>query len=289
MFLFFLVVKEETEVVDGEVKIYPITLACRDLEVVAGWTLAGENPTFYNQLHLWHGARREWPQQPLPGSSQAPVPTGSAAMPSTSEDVRGASQEGHSHSKEVLEELYRVHHVVAKMIMGLGGDPFKHFQDTNLENILEKIKSTDLSCKVCGKQYSTSARMKNHFRKRHLGKTKYQCDICKRYYTDAGSLREHARVHDATLNPHKCPVCPKTFGTEAKLRQHQPVHGKPQFACQFEGCDKEFKWPKGKKEHEAKCPHNPNLPKEPPFKCSKCDKAYWDKRSLDRHLRDKKH
>ena len=169
----------------------------------------------------------------------------------------------------------------------MGVDPCADYQEQKVENILIGIKSSDLQCKVCGKIYTTSMRMKRHFKKRHIGKTNYQCKICKKYYTDASSLKEHEGNHDESLRPHKCTKCSKRFATEYKLTEHLLMHQGKTFICSFSQCGRLFTYKKGKQDHEPKCPQNPKKPKDKPFQCKKCSKDYWDHRSLLRHEKEK--
>ena len=172
---------EIKEVKDGEVLNYPNVLSCGPLEPQGGWTLAGEDPKYYRKSKLWKTARREWPDVPYPVPSK-PTPT-----PAEEEE----EQDTASHSQEDLKELMAIHHSFTKLLEKMGVDPCADYQEQKVDNILIGIKSSDLQCKVCGKIYNTSMRMKRHFKKRHIGKTNYQCEICKKYYTDASSLKEH--------------------------------------------------------------------------------------------------
>ena len=271
---------------------HPLLLDCAPLEKMGGWTLQGEDPSLYTQDQLWKGGRREWPDEPLPGYAPAgTTPQGAASTPQepeTPESEPNASSRGPHHPPdEQVKQMLDIHHSMVKLLKSMGVDPCKDFEETRLELILDNLDSTDLDCKVCGKHYTRASKMKNHMRKRHLGKTKWQCDICKKYYTDSSSLKYHVASHDKSKFPHKCSKCTKAYPTEAKLKQHLPVHGAPQYACPFEPCDKAFKWKKGKKEHMSKCIYNPGAPQDPPHKCKACPKAYWDKRSLQRHHKEK--
>ena len=188
---------EIKEVKDGEVLNYPNVLSCGPLEPQGGWTLAGEDPKYYSKSKLWKTARREWPDVPYP------VPFKPTPTPAEEEE----EQDTASHSQEDLKELMAIHHSFTKLLEKMGVDPCADYPEQKVDNILIGIKSSDLQCKVCGKIYTTSMRMKRHFKKRHIGKTNYQCEICKKHYTDASSLKEHK-------GNHKCKHCSKRFATE---------------------------------------------------------------------------
>ena len=268
---------EIKEVKDGEVLNYPNVLSCGPLEPQGGSTLAGEDPKYYRKSKLWKTARREWPDVPYPVPSK-PTPT-----PAEEEE----EQDTASHSQEDLKELMAIHHSFTKLLEKMGVDPCADYQEQKVDNILIGIRSSDLQCKVCGKIYTTSMRMKRHFKKRHIGKTNYQCEICKKYYTDASSLKEHKGNHDETLRPHKCKHCSKRFATEYKLTEHLLMHQGKTFIGSFSQCGRLFTYKKGKQDHEPKCDHNPKKPKDKHFPCKKCTRGYWDHRSLLRHDKEK--
>ena len=80
---------------------------------------------------------------------------------------------------------------------------------------------------MCGKHYKSSSRMKNHFRKRHLGKTKHQCKICKKFHTDSSSLKHNMDTHDAksipssvTSIPRLIPLGPSWLSASLSMRRH---------------------------------------------------------------------
>ena len=266
------------------------------MERIGGWSLEGEDPSLYTQDQLWKGGRRDWPEIPLP---TATAPTGGARPKTTSvpapddDDDEDPQPKGPLHPTDPqIQDLLKIHHSMVKLLKSMEVDACKDYHHSRMEVILDSIQSTDLECKVCGKVYKKASKMKRHFRKRHLGVTKFQCDVCMKYYTDAWSLKTHKASHDASKNPHGCKKCTKTFPTKGLLGQHVPVHDtEGKFVCDFQkdGCTKKFKWKKGKAEHLPKCEYNPDRPEEPPFQChiEECPKGYWDKRSLLHHYREK--
>ena len=287
LYSYFLLVKEEHVVRGNSVEYHPMLLDVAPMERVAGWTLEGEDPKLYTPDQLWKGGRREWPDIPFPtptapqGARPKEVP-----QPEPEEEEELQARGPFHRSDPQMKDLLEIHHSLVKLLKTMGVDACKDYQSTRLQSILENIQSTDLECRVCGKVYKTAAKMKRHFRKRHIGITKYQCNQCQKYYTDAGSLKTHMASHDASKNPFSCKKCSKTFPTKGQLGQHIPSHDdKGKFVCKFAGCGKKFKWKKGKKEHQAKCDFNPDVADQPPHKCpgEGCPKGYWDHRSLLRH------
>ena len=264
VFLLFLG-KEHTIKRGGELWTQPDVLAVEPLVAEGGWTLAGESPHLFTPSKLDQKARREWPDQPYPQPQVAAAPSNDTPF----------------YKEAEMKEFLKIHHQYTQLILNMGVDPCKKFQEAKVENILVKIKAKDLECPVCSKVYSSTSRMRQHVAQKHLGKTPYQCKTCLKYYVNQQTLTAHASVHDTDKNPHKCNTCPKAFPTESQLRAHQPVHGDPLYICKWPDCGRKYKWLKGKKEHEGKCTKNPDA--KPQFPCDQCDREYWDKRSLDRH------
>ena len=265
---FFLLLseKEHTYRKDGELWTQPDVLSVEPMVKEGGWTLAAEDPNLFLDSKLDLKARREWPDEPYPQPAVPVAPTGDTPF----------------YKESDMAEFLKIHHQYTQLILGMGVDPCAKFQESKVINILAKIKAKDLECPVCAKVYKSTSRMRQHVALKHLGKTPYQCGTCKKYYVNQQSLTAHGSTHDSNKNPHKCNVCSKAFPTEAQLRSHNPVHGEPMYICQYANCGRKYKWLKGKKEHEEKCKKNPDA--KPKYGCDLCDRRYWDKRSLDRHV-----
>ena len=258
--------KEHTYRRAGEIWTQPDVLAVEPMVKEGGWTLAAEDPNLFLDSKLDLKARREWPDEPYPQPAVPAAPTGDTPF----------------YKEAEMAEFLKIHHQYTQLILGMGVDPCAKFQESKVINILARIKAKDLECPVCAKVYKSTSRMRQHVALKHLGKTPYQCDTCKKYYVNQQSLTAHGSTHDASKNPHKCNVCSKAFPTQAQLRSHKPVHGEPMYICQYANCGRKYKWLKGKKEHEEKCKMNPAA--EPKYECDLCNRKYWDKRSLDRHV-----
>ena len=160
--------KEEHVVKSNSVEYHPMLLDVAPMERVAGWTLEGEDPTLYSPDQLWKGGRREWPDIPFPGQG---VPQGArpkaTPQPEPDEDEDLQPRGPFHKSDPQMKDLLSIHHSLVKLLKTMGVDACKDYQNTRLESILENIQSTDLECRLCGKVYKTSAKMKRHFRKRH--------------------------------------------------------------------------------------------------------------------------
>ena len=142
-----------------------------------------------------------------------------------------------------------MHHAYTNVLKSLGVDACKDFE-TRVETRFSKIVSGDRKCKLCDKSYFSTQKLKNHMRKRHLGKTPYQCGECKRYYGDSQSLKIHMKKHAPAGEEGEqftCTVCNKSFPTVGKLNQHSEKH--QDIRCEY--CNKSFAYIHTMKAHAA--------------------------------------
>ena len=83
---------------------------------------------------------REWPDNPLPTYQQfqqaAPVTSAT-----TSEGPDGAEK-----MAEKVKELLAVHHTYVDVLMSMGADHLKDYQDMKAKNILARIKGGNTKC-----------------------------------------------------------------------------------------------------------------------------------------------
>ena len=143
-------------------------------------------------------------------------------------------------------------------------DACKDYEETRVENLLTKIVAGDRKCKLCDKSYYSTQKLKNHMRKRHLGKTPYQCGECQRYYGDSQSLRIHLKKHAPEGEEGEqfiCGVCNKSFPTVVKLNQQSEKH--QDIRCEY--CNKSFAYIHTMKAHAAEsCPERPGQSTQDP-------------------------
>ena len=283
----------------GEAEMTPMTLTPTPLQKVGGYDLAGEDPKMYDGMDM--STPREWKDIPLPtrAATTADPKPGPAPKPPQADPA-------------TIEGLQEVHDAAAKILGTMGRDACKHLDESKIENLLARIVSGDRRCKLCEKSYHSTQKLKNHMRKRHLGKTPYQCGECQRFYGDSQSLKIHMKKHTPEgekAEEFSCKDCPKSFPTVGKLNQHAEKH--QDIRCQY--CGKAFAYMRTMKAHAAEsCPNRPGKPtgatggdpaKDPKastskdddddapaglrWRCFKCAAHYGARRNLKKHLNSK--
>ena len=149
-------------------------------------------------------------------------------------------------------------------------------------------------CKQCDQSYAFPQSLRTHVRVEHEGSLTFRCDFCNKNFSKDDGLKRHIKYHcpktriqmahtSATMPKRKgcsgwCQTCNKTFGN---LRQHvRVVHEKVKFFCDI--CPKAYCSKDRLKIHIAK-----HMGIKPPFECNNCEKKYFDKRDLTKHIKVK--
>ena len=165
------------------------------------------------------------------------------------------------------------------------------------------MKTSDLKCEICNKEYSTVATLHQHTKDAH-NTSKFPCSICNRLFSSRRYLHEHTvKKHSGKVGP-ECPICHKIFSGKAELVLHATVHtGERPFKCHI--CPKVFrlksvlrthvKYHLGKKDEVCdECglgflqksdlmKHMRRHSGSKPFKCDDCDKDFTRKDYLMKH------
>ena len=272
----------------------PMRLVCDPLEKVGNYDLSQEDPAVFKNVDP--EVPREWPDVPLPTfKAQA-----EAAIAAATRSKAAPQPPEPAPQSNLVKELLDIHRSYVDVLLSMGVDPLKEYQENKAESILSGVKSGDTRCKVCEKRCSSTQKLKNHIRRHHIGKTPYLCGDCNRYYGDSQSLKVHLRKHlpegEKEAAAHKCPTCNKSYSSVGKLNEHLEKHA--DIRCRF--CNKSFAYNRTCKAHEAEsCPQRPGAhekddPQEEgaaaaaaPTKrwyCHICESDYSARRNLKKHL-----
>ena len=201
-----------------------------------------------------------------------------------------------------------------QFLISNGRNIIQTFNDKDKQKILDRIQSGQTKCSDCGKSFYSTTNLKKHFRKKHMDEEIIKCSLCEESFVDKFSCRNHSinkhQVDPANpgkkftlLTCNQCPPGKKKFSTyhPAQYRTHQLSHEVPENTT-CEHCSKTFSHKKGLKEHltNKTCPVlRRQLEEEAPedqatgvpknFEYPQCGKKYVQKKSLQRHQREKGH
>ena len=187
----------------------------------------------------------------------------------------------------------------------MGVDPIKDYEEKQADTILGKVAPGDRKCKVCDKSCSSTQKLKNHIRRRHIGKTPYQCGVCQHYYGDSQSLKVHLKKYakpGEEVKMFNCEHegCSASYPTLGKFNEHKQKH--EDIRCSF--CNKTFAYNRTKTAHEQEsCARKPGASKSSKkgdkskedvdeeeassskwWYCHKCNADYGARRNLKKHL-----
>ncbi|XP_076016837.1 zinc finger protein 1035 [Genypterus blacodes] len=106
--------------------------------------------------------------------------------------------------------------------------------------------SLSVSCRFCGKGFSTSASLKKH-QYYHKGEKPYRCLECGKKFKKHAYLISHKMVHQRRI---QCTVCRKILPTIGELIQHRNSHLK-KGTLQCPDCPMQFQYPACLLKHSA--------------------------------------
>ncbi|KAL1514134.1 hypothetical protein ABEB36_003444 [Hypothenemus hampei] len=165
-------------------------------------------------------------------------------------------------------------------------EPQLNISDTNLtveeKNLEQNCDTENLGCENQN-SYHVSKDKK-------LTSTEFSCDICSKNYSSKYSLTRHLKVH-SDAEELKCQVCFKTFSRAADVKRHLTAHtGEKPYTCNICSCSftqsgrlAAHMRQKHKIERREKPPVHQS--QEKPYLCSTCGKCFRHSSTLKMHLR----
>nr|CAH7721229.1 unnamed protein product [Callosobruchus chinensis] len=172
------------------------------------------------------------------------------------------------------------------------------------------------ACHSCHRFFSSQDRLNRH-QQSHSGSCPFKCEQCKKTFTSKFKLVRHALIH-SDRRPFSCSVCDRTFHRKDHLKNHIKVHSpqKETYTCNQVGCKKQYTSYLSYRKHLAvHSAESGNLtcqicfessfatkeeilyhlkihagsrtvknPAEKKFTCDYCDRKFFTKKDVRRHL-----
>ncbi|XP_037299273.1 zinc finger protein 39 isoform X3 [Manduca sexta] len=116
-------------------------------------------------------------------------------------------------------------------------------------------------CDYCSKEYTRRSTLKLHIIHNHLTGKQFQCDQCGKTFLSRAHLVEHGNTHNKIVDRYVCSKCGNKFSTRRGHERHLKKHDSGTYGV------------RSKKKSKYVCPI--------------CKKVYYQKKSIDSHLRVK--
>ena len=278
----------------GEPVTAPAPLETLPLVPVENYVLSADDYTVFKQLD--QSKSRRWPDIPYPTQE---------AGESSHADPVPSSDQSQDALKTLLDTIEGRVFLDLDMLKAHGRDPIKAYKDKDKNTIFNRIKQGDLQCPSCADKhnFSSTQKLKNHYRTVHLHQTPYKCNQpdCKdkpEGFNDKAALRNHiiARHQEETskkklkageakqVKQKVCPQCGWKTYSLGEYNRHMNEHEET-FQCQH--CQRVFPHKRNFNEHMSRsCPvlkGQGAYDKLETFTCEVCGKSFMHKKSLNRH------
>ena len=175
--------------------------------------------------------------------------------------------------EELVGEISGIAQTEEKFTDGEGGEALKQSFEENTE------VNEDHKCDNCDKLFKSKRSLRCHMKYMHSDNAEtHSCPECGKEFSRKTNLNAHLKaLHSAESETHTCPECGNEFSNKSNLNFHIANFHQLTDVHECKLCS--FK--SGKLSNFQR--HMTSHSSERPFKCSKCEKAFKDKRTLWQH------
>ena len=250
------------------------------------------------------------PPEPQPGPSVSHQATQSEELePSPSQQTPHPDPQARARDKAIrnyFENGRKTHKELVAAGRLYGIDYCKELALEESQKQLVTLQRGSVTCPVCkdGKEYTSTQKLKNHYRQKHTDIRKYVCATCSQNFSDTGALRRHLEeIHHTTTTkrappiPYTCRFCEEkginwvnySAGRyNAHIKEHEYKVKFGDYRCMY--CHQEFQHKRTLESHmKDSCKKRPGAKDAgKKYVCPRegCGVRFTNKRSIPKHLRD---
>ncbi|XP_014212033.1 zinc finger protein 525-like [Copidosoma floridanum] len=131
-------------------------------------------------------------------------------------------------------------------------------------------------CQLCNECFTTESDLSLHYHK-HFDECRYKCDNCESAFARKSLIIKHIRANHG-IDSNRCETCGKFFSTKSSLDSHKVIHTGLLNIYKCDKCDKSYYKKRSLARHACKVINDAQ------HQCEFCNKSFSAKKSLTRHL-----